>query len=45
VLLRAVWLAPEEPMGRWIDAHLNVLSATLASLMLLLALLPLVPRI
>jgi hypothetical protein len=45
VLLRAVWLAPEEPLGRWIDAHLSVLSATLASLMLLAGLLLLVPQI
>lgn len=45
LILRDMWWTPEEPIGQWVRTHSHVFSATLASLFLLFAIVPLVSRI
>ena len=45
VFLRSVWVLREESVGQWIQAHPEIFSGTLASILLILALPVLLPRI
>ena len=45
VTLRDVWWAPETPVGNWLLTHVDIFSATLATLMLFFAPLLMLPRV
>lgn len=45
IVQRATWSPPEESLWQWSQTHLNVFSLSLAIVMLLFGLFPLIPRI
>lgn len=45
IVQRATWSPPEESFWQWSQTHLNVFSLSLAILMLLFGLFPLIPRV